>query len=186
MPRKPSKATIADAVRTLDGLAAIARNEQVIRGVYISQDIDEKLADQGAICQGHRACLIGSTWLAWGVKPTTAFDYYTQDTIWNLPNTSGGRDEFVDDKPGLDLALRALDEAARRYVAKTPWRHFQPGFRETFEGYTDSISDEYQGYGHPAECLFEEGFVEEDAELQRKVRSLALAAKRLLTQDKVR
>jgi hypothetical protein len=188
MPRKPSQSIIAEATEILGGIAFIATKERLVRGTYISEDVDPEF--KGSLCQGHRACLIGTTWLAAKVPVEWSYDSYDDENVPNLPYTGHGRNRFVADKPGLALALRALDEAARRYVKRnraslseaflSDWESYQRESAPTF------MDEEYLGFGHPAEALFENGLPGNDREIQGEVVKLARAARRLVVSDQVR
>lgn len=137
----PTLADYDKAIDTLDGTISIARNEMLAHAGYISPSIvNSELAKQGSVCRGHQACLIGSMWLAGGVRRTgSRFRGY------DLPSVSQGseRDRFLARRPGLLLAYDATNAAAERYMKRTG---IKPGNTIT-------------GFLAPAEHLFEEGLL---------------------------
>lgn len=87
------------AVDIFDGFINIVKREMLVHGVYISHNVDPKLAAAGAICQGHKACALGSVALAARLPESLIEDF-----DWNL---------ILDrSDPGLRLAAKELDKAA--------------------------------------------------------------------------
>lgn len=111
----PSQRTIDSANRALDGLEVIVRNERFVHGDYIQQEIDPEFS--GAVCKGHKACLLGSLWLGYGV-PITSSEFAN----FALPGLTDGqsRAAFLRRRPGLRLAFDALNTAADRRIARLP------------------------------------------------------------------
>jgi hypothetical protein len=107
-------ATVEQALGILDGVKQMARREQLIRTTYIGQGVDEKLRERGAICGGHKACLIGSLFLAAGVQPTG-----NERVGYELHQAEPrSRSNSMARRPALRLAYDALNLAAERSEAK--------------------------------------------------------------------
>jgi hypothetical protein len=123
-------------------------------GSYVSQKIaNVALAEQGAICGGHYACLVGSAYIAGGVAPTMDSSPYWSDSeprAFLRSAEISNRGIFLDDHPEIAAALHALDSAAARMLAVN-------------EDYAENARDwlDEQGYdygdapGLRAEALFE-------------------------------
>lgn len=109
------------ALATLNGMAEIVRNEMVRRGVYVTAEIvNPDLREQGAICGGRQACAIGSAYLAAGVRPKRDEDDYLV-----LPGVEQReRDDFLRHRPGLRVALAALNEEAEAYIKRNKLEEF--------------------------------------------------------------
>lgn len=101
-----------DAIKALDGMEEIVRNERIWAGTYLSEIEDTDLAKSGAICGGRYACAIGSLWLGAGIKPTRS-----RLGGVSLPGViEGERDDFMQDKPGLRLAYDCINTAATEFA----------------------------------------------------------------------
>jgi hypothetical protein len=56
-----------DAIKILDGIEEIARNQMLVRGLYITDEVVRPdLAEAHSICGGRQACMVGSMWIAAG------------------------------------------------------------------------------------------------------------------------
>lgn len=155
----------AKALQTLDNLAQIVKNERVIHGIYIDSSVDPEFS--GAVCGGHKACLIGSTWLAYGIKMED------DDLPGALPSE---RSFFLRNRPALRAVYDALNDAAERKVRKnaTLREAFIDAYligraKYGYQSIDEAIEDE-QGRGL-AEALFEGGLVDSRSDLLRLVRS---------------
>lgn len=147
----PSEKTRAKAIDSLEGMKEIVKAEMLIRSHYVDPEhVDQERKEAGAICGGHKACAIGSLWLAYGIKP----DYQPPPTTlsgkgtWTLPGTDElfsvkgqRRAEFLRNRPGLKLALNALDDAAERWYERhageyelSECHEFQSMIERVFEG----------------------------------------------------
>lgn len=154
MISKPAASTKRTALNALDGVTQITKNEMLKRGDYLTAVVDEKLAAEGAICGGRRACLIGSAYVGAGIKMRAG-----ENQFWGrrLPGVDpDDRAEFTARRPGLRLALDALDVAATERITGlsrrqqkniADWRraysgHEAPGIvaEALFEAVTDSPS----------------------------------------------
>lgn len=104
---------VTDPLQVLDNMRSIVEREMLTHGQYITSFVvDEELASQGAICGGHRACAVGSLWLAAGVKPNK--DKWGEHT---LPGVAADyRRDFLADKPTLRLVYDTLNEVAQDYI----------------------------------------------------------------------
>jgi hypothetical protein len=103
----------AKALSTLDGMREIVRNEMLTRGVYLTDVEEPDLAKSGALCGGRRACLLGSAWIAYGIKPDEKWD--------ELPGVDEGeRSGFLRHRPALKAVYDALNLAAERKLARDP------------------------------------------------------------------
>jgi hypothetical protein len=108
------------AIRNIDGIIEIAKNEQLRNGDYIFSYINKELRDQGAICGGHAACLVGSLYISHGIKPIVSRGA-AYSTFFRLPGVQTvERQKFMRNRPGLKLAYKYINEAAKRYLD----RHF--------------------------------------------------------------
>lgn len=137
------------ALDTLEKFAQIVRNEMLMHGVYFDSDItNEKLAKAGAPCGGHRACAVGSLYLAYGVQ----FNPNRCNSIDGvLPYE---RATFMKDKPTLKLIYDTLNEEAGAYaVRKGLWHKsdlYSPdedgdGYKPSTGMFEDLFEDYYQG-----------------------------------------
>lgn len=100
------------AIQTLDRMRQIVKNDMLTRNEYVTQTvINKKLAEQGAVCRGHKACAIGSLWLAYGVK---------FDRAWGTVDLPGTTEPtaYAKTRPGLRLALNALNGQASKFIAE--------------------------------------------------------------------
>lgn len=112
----PAESTKEKALKALDGMAEVVKNEMLVHNTYVSDTVvDPVLAEKGAICHGHAACAIGSLWL--GARVRMELDCECQGIkYWEMPGTAPSeREEFVARRPGLRLALDALNEEAHKY-----------------------------------------------------------------------
>lgn len=103
------------ALRTLDNMREIVKNDMLTRGEYISQSIqDRELAEKGAVCGGRRACAIGSMLLAHGDKPF--------DAGWGPLILEGSEDvaEYAERRPALKAVLDALNAEAEKFIENNP------------------------------------------------------------------
>lgn len=107
------------ASEVLRGLRGIVEREQLDHVGYIGRKIDTELAATGALCRGHRACAVGSTWLAAGIGPVQHQCYGI--TTFSLPGTHADHDERLawlaeQGYGGLRAAYVALCDAAQEYI----------------------------------------------------------------------
>lgn len=94
----------------LDGMEQIVRNEMLIKGDYVSQEVDESKKDQ--ICGGHKFCAIGSMLAAGGVKPV-------YDEEWNEFELPFARlEERKGMPPHLRAAYNTLNLAADSFIER--------------------------------------------------------------------
>lgn len=153
------------ALNTLDGVIKIADNEMLIQGDYVTAEIvNPELAKKGAVCGGRKACLVGSTYLAHGVK------------VWR---EDGGlfetwrRDDFMRTRPALRLAYEALNEAALRLIKR---EHRDVIAEWSYDGI--GLSEPSQGWG---EYFFERVLENESHNtIREQVTRVARSAKRLI------
>lgn len=100
-----------EALKALDGMEEIVRNEMVIRGTYATDDIvNSELLD--SICGGRQYCAIGSLWVGYGFK------YDAEEGLIGVGDDEYERNDFVDEHPGLRVALDALNARAQKYMDK--------------------------------------------------------------------
>lgn len=100
----------ARAVKSLDGMAEIVRNEMLVKGHYVTSVVRPDMAS--SVCGGRRYCAVGALWAAGGVRV---------DASGELPGVEEhARDGFLAHRPGLRLAYEALNEAARAYIDGLP------------------------------------------------------------------
>lgn len=105
---------ITKANQVLDGIQEIARAEMLEHGLYLSEKV-ENPDRSGAVCHGHKACLVGSAYLGYGVRRR-----YDPWGYWELPGVgmNADRTKFVAKRPGLKLALESLDQVAERWMKR--------------------------------------------------------------------
>ena len=133
-----------EAVTILDGMESIARNEMLTRGVYVTDDIvSPQLAEQGAICGGRQACMVGSMWLAAGVK-------LELDEVGfpRLPGvTLGERQEFLAERPELAMAYDAMNSVSHDYIIYHGLSNWRWEHRNPTEGWMEALFEATQSYG---------------------------------------
>lgn len=100
------------AIQTLDNMRNIVKNNMLTRSEYITRNVvNRKLAEQGAVCRGHKACAIGSLWLAHGIKIVPNWDGRA-----SLPGVYDPSAYARRYHPGLKLALDALNAQASKFI----------------------------------------------------------------------
>lgn len=104
----------------LAGLRGIVEREQLDHAGYVSQEVNRELAAAGALCRGHRACAVGSTWLAAGIMPQKT-RYESGYSEFSLPGAQlehGDRLDWLEEQghDGLRAAYVALCDAAQEYM----------------------------------------------------------------------
>lgn len=108
------------AVEILDGMDRVVKKDKLKRGSYLWIPQRFRHAEKApSLCQGIKACAIGSLWVAAGIPLE---EHYNQ---WDLPGTdnptewAGGWD-FDASRPNkpLALALEALNQVSREWLAK--------------------------------------------------------------------
>lgn len=124
------------ALKTLDNMEEIVRNEMMRHVGYLGDEVDATLAESGAICGGLQACAIGSMILAhptfgretrklgWGREGYRNYRYGSEahhrreDAFARgVANLASVREEEYEKWPGLSLAHDALNMAADEYMA---------------------------------------------------------------------
>lgn len=141
------------AHKALDGMAEITKNEMLTRGEYLTSYVDnEKLAKEGAICGGHRACAIGSLYVGYGIpiKVDKNKDYGWTAASLPLGVYPGKRKEFTIRRPGLRLAMQALDHVAEKRIATLSKKQ-----KENVDSFMSNSSSDYEELGIKIEGLFE-------------------------------
>lgn len=107
--------TETKAIETLDRMRQIVKNDMLTRGEYVTQKVvDKKLAEEGAVCRGRKACAIGSLWLAYGVE---------LENDWGTHMSLPGTEEpayYARNRPALKAALNALNAEAEAFIEKNP------------------------------------------------------------------
>lgn len=104
----------AEAVKIFEGMEQIIRNEMLVRRVYITEHVvNLDLAESGAICGGHQACMVGSMWIAAGVRMERDAEGFL-----DLPGVTAGheRKEFLAEHPALRLAYETMNELSRQFM----------------------------------------------------------------------
>lgn len=126
--------TKESALDALEGMRQIVRREMLIAGCYIDDEISNaRLARSEAICGGRKHCAIGSLWAGYGVKPKWRNGYlYLAGVERDI------RNRFTKTRPGLRVALDALNAAANQFAEKN-------GIR-IYGIYNDSIEDLFEGH----------------------------------------
>lgn len=138
------------ALSTCDGVIEITKNEMLVHGIYVSDNIRNRdLKARGSICGGRQACLVGSVYVSYGVGVFRADGAYRAD----FPGFSAGvREDFMRNRPGLRLAYNAINEAARRYALKGWPEYVATELREYGEQWEDETTPD-EGWG---EWFFED------------------------------
>jgi hypothetical protein len=157
-----SEATYPDpktvtASEVLTGLRGIIEREQMGHDGYISWEVNQELAKAGALCRGHRACAVGSTWLAAGVAPhpRSVGGSRSGSKFFELPGVEGGHEDRLEwlaaqGYRGLLRAYVALCDAAQEYMdarglsVGVGWKG-----AGALEGLFESEHDEYDADGGP-------------------------------------
>jgi hypothetical protein len=155
--------TYDKAISTLDGLIGITHRETLARAGYVEP--------AGPVCDGFRACLLGSTWIAHGEVP---YDDYGSLALLGVSESE--RHDFLLTRPGLRMAYDALNEVAREILLSE--------FSDRYKLDQDVLV--YAGRGRrelywesEAEELFEEATEEWDiADVRKRVVELAQEARR--------
>lgn len=108
------KPSAEKAIKVLDRMSTVVKNDMLTRGEYVTQSvISKKLAEEGAICQGRKACAIGSLWLAYGVR------IKGKNGSLVLPGAESAS-RYATHRPALKLALNALNAEATDFIEKNP------------------------------------------------------------------
>lgn len=159
--------TIRKALSVCDGVIEVAENDMLAKGQYVFEEVSNpRLRARGSICGGHQACIVGSMFLAHGDLP----EY---DEVDHTPIMWGGifskrRDEWLSERPGLALAYRAINRAAKTTIDEyySEWSDRDPNVGP------------YKGWG---EYFFERVLEGEDREnVASEVIGVANLAKRLI------
>jgi hypothetical protein len=145
VPTKTKKRPISaktrdEAIRALDGMAQIIRNEMLTHGSYVSSEVvNEELAKQGAICGGHEACAIGSLWIGGGVKINAS--RYGGAILPGVEEEE--RQQFLRNRDGLRVAYHELNAAAERYMVKNADRLRRRSIVINFNAPVEALFEEY-------------------------------------------
>lgn len=117
-----------EAVNILGRMESIVRNEMLTRGVYVTDHIvDPELAEQGAICGGRQACMVGSMWLAAG--------YLTLPGVTIVEE----RQEFLAERPALAMAYDAMNSVSHDYIIDQDLHHWRWEDRYPIEGWMEAL-----------------------------------------------
>lgn len=91
--------------------AKIVSADRLVHSIYVDDGGDTTRSN--ALCGGHRACAIGSLWIAAGIKPERDDEF-----TYILPTAHpGNRYAAFAQVPGLEEAYYALNAAAADYMA---------------------------------------------------------------------
>lgn len=132
------------ALDTCDGVIEITKNEMLIHGDYVTACIrNHDLKEKGSICGGRQACLVGSEFLAYGVRVFS-------DTFPGFHPRR--RKAVMRNRPGLRIAYEAINEAARRYALKGWPEYVAQELREFSDQWEDETTPD-EGWG---EWFFED------------------------------
>lgn len=149
------------AEETIDRMRQIVEAEMIMHMDYISDEIDQRRKEEGAICGGHRACAVGALYLAFGVVPR--YDRDNEDgLIFNvtLPGSYAPiRTEFMQRIPELGRAYRALNTAAEQVMEEYAVKHdlnMDDVFSEDFKHAVN--------FNGAMEAMFEHYWTEEEDE----------------------
>lgn len=118
--------TKAKALSTLDNMSQIIEAEMLVHGAYIEAEITRPERAGTAICNGQRACALGTMYVAYGVAPKETrmaeLEDGTKATVtWSLPGCGstgqrGGREDFVKHRPGLSLVYYTMKRLAQEWA----------------------------------------------------------------------
>lgn len=139
----PAESTKRKALETLDNMRLIVKRGRLKHEGYVSEIVDEKLHQSGAICDGRNYCMLGTAWVAYGVKLTA--DSWEDD----LPGVSQGfrRDDFLAHRPGLKLVYDALNQAARVRLDRLGYGRYREDERISFkseaEAYFENVMSDW-------------------------------------------
>lgn len=131
------------ALKVCDGVIAIAHNEMLIHGTYVTQGVvNEELKKKGSVCGGRAACLVGSMFIAHGdmpAKPKKSEGARVWDGIF-----SDNRDDWINQRPALKLAYQAFNTAAKNIVdaEHSEWSNSNPSagpYKDWAEFYFEEI-----------------------------------------------
>lgn len=169
------------AINTIDGMIEIAKREQLIQGTYVDDKVDETLKIEGAICGGHKACLIGSAYIAYGRKIEAGDAYAWLDGV-----EPDERYTFLRRRPALRLAIDALDTEAMKRMEGKP-RSTSASYGYTEDGRPIDEDPTYTGpkyeWANPSEEYFEET-LKGSTNIHAEVADLCRAAKRRLQRER--
>lgn len=124
----PSARTIQGAIKALDGFAQVVKNEQIVHGIYVADEVERPdLAEAGAICGGRRACAVGSLWIGAGVPIQVG------ESEWGISTDLEGvhaedRPAFLARRPALRLAYETLNATAEELWPKQAVAAYKAGW----------------------------------------------------------
>lgn len=104
---------VQDPFEILEGMRQIALADMMGNVGYISDEV-RRPERRESVCRGHKACAVGSAWLAAGVP------IMSRNRGWRLPGVEPGpgREQFLARRPALRLAFSALNAAASEYIER--------------------------------------------------------------------
>lgn len=126
----------AKALATIDGMAEINDAEMMHPGTYVTDVVRPER--KHAICGGREACLIGSMFLAYGVRAGEAETYSPAGAL---------RRDYLDRHPDLGVVYDVLNEVAGEILVKR-------GYGATGTPHRDVLGN--------AEYLFENAGADQD------------------------
>jgi hypothetical protein len=163
MGRDIALRTAVEALTILDGIINIAKAERLVHGVYSS-------SNGGSVCNGPRACLIGSAGIAAGLKPREV-DWYS---VVLAKDWAAHPRKYT----GLKLALQVLDEEALHRAKHPPYDN-EDQEKDWGWGDEDEIGGLAEGYFESYLPSLHDNYVDDDAD-RKQVVLLCRAAKRRL------
>lgn len=129
--------TKAKALKTLDGMETIARNDRLVYGEYVSDYVDYD--SKNSVCEGRKYCLLGTAWTAHGAPlrrhPLIGNGWVREGVL------EGDREAYLARRPALRAVYAALNTAAERRLARRKLSHYQ--------------EEDLKQYESPAEGYFE-------------------------------
>lgn len=172
------------ALNTCDGVIEIAANEMLLQGSYVTQRVmNPKLEDEGAVCGGRKACLVGSIFLAYGITYRKLLRLTDHIPSFFLED----RDWFMDERPALKLAYNAFNQAAFEVIERE--HQHRIAFQHDYDPRTNkySISDRPEVPADGWAEFFFERILEnhEHDEIREEVISVANRAKELIGSELV-
>jgi hypothetical protein len=111
---------VKKALSTLDNMKTIAENEMLIRGTYVDTVVvNDDL--RGAPCGGHRACLIGSMFLAHDPVPKVLRRKEGERQLGELFDSMApsNRVFWMESRPALRLVYDTMDEIAAKKIDRS-------------------------------------------------------------------
>lgn len=129
------------ALKTLDGMEQIIRNERIVHGEYATEEIDPEFQTQ--VCSGRQYCLLGAAWASHGARIIPGKSELLEGVA------ESERKRYLSHRPALKAVYDALNNAAERRLKRGP-------ITDAY-GYTYTLEEMQDSYESVAEGYFEDG-----------------------------